>query len=394
MRVVHVGAHSSPHTVDGINSVIWTIAVEQQRLGHQVALLLIQAPDTAAQELAASSGIKLIRANASAWRYEPAVVRALTRERRPDIVHFHSVFVPRQATLARALRRAGIPYVITPHGGLMPQVLSRSRLKKQIYGALVEKPRFRHAAGIAYVTPGGEQTIRDYAPGFAGALEWVSNPVAVDELQAQRWSPAPGRPRLLFLGRFDVYHKGIDRLAAIAARLPDADFALYGADDPGTIRQLDRIRAHRPPNLSFNEPVYGPEKIELLSVAAMYVQVSRWEALSISILEALAMGVPCAISETMSMAEMFREHDLGLVLSAQPARAARQIADALHDRRQLETWSARSRAFSRETFAPDAVARRVLAVYDAALAFGRASLFTKLDGQSWIAPAEFADDHD
>jgi hypothetical protein len=42
----------------------------------------------------------------------------LDRGRRPDIVHFNSVFIPAHAQLARKQRLNGISYVITPHGGL------------------------------------------------------------------------------------------------------------------------------------------------------------------------------------------------------------------------------------------------------------------------------------
>ena len=44
---------------------------------------------------------------------------------RPDVVVFHSTYVPRQARIARRLRRAGIPYIICPHGGMTRDALMR-----------------------------------------------------------------------------------------------------------------------------------------------------------------------------------------------------------------------------------------------------------------------------
>ncbi len=367
MRIIHVGAHPSPNIVDGINAVIWATAVEQVKLGHQVGLLLTGRPDDAALAISRDTGLELHCVPASTWRYGTEIRTVFIHRSPADIVHFHSVFTPRQATLARLLHRWSIPYVITPHGGLMPQVLERDRLKKAIYSTLIERPRFRRAAGIAFVTPDGERDIRSYIGRFDGPLRWVSNPVDVRTLQQHAWEPAGERARLVFLGRFDVLHKGLDRLAEIARRVPEADFQLYGTEDPDTRSYLDCIRAHRPANLSFHPPVFGAEKLEILRQATMYIQVSRWEALSISILEALTLGIPTVTSQTMSMASMIHDNRLGLVVPAEPRLAAEMVRGTLSDPAQLRLWSECSRAYARILFAPDAVARQVIGVYEEAL---------------------------
>lgn len=368
MRIVHVGGMSSPDNVDGINTVIWTVAIEQARLGHRAGLLVGDPPDADSIRFANEAGVTLHYVPASRWRYDDGSLRReLLLEPAADIVHFHSVFQPRQATLARSLRRWGIPYVVTPHGGLMPQVLDRGRYKKQIYSKLVEQPRIRQAAAIAYITPNGEADIRRYVPEFTGPIRWVPNPVDVDRLQEQGWRPESERPLLTFLGRYDVYHKGLDRLAEIARRVPQADFRLYGVEDPRTGPHLNAIRRYGPPNLQINDPVFGAEKLAVLGRTTMYIQVSRWEALSISILEALALGAPSAISDSMSMASMFTDNDLGLVLSTSPELAAHQLRQALSRPQRLQAWSDRSQLYAKRNFAPESVARRVIEVYDEAL---------------------------
>jgi glycosyltransferase involved in cell wall biosynthesis len=383
--------------VDGINAVIWTVAAEQVRLGHRVDLLVSDPPDLFAYRFAQDIGVHLLHIPANRLRFDSSIGPALIVEKAADIVHFHSVFIPRQATLASDLRRWGIPYVVTPHGGLMPHVLERSRLKKKTYSTLVEEARIRQAAAIAYVTPGGEDDIRRFVPGFEGPIKWVSNPVDVEHLASVGWRPACARPQLTFLGRYDVYHKGLDRLAEIARRVPEADFQLFGVDDLKTKRHLDAIRQYGPSNFMINDPVFGDEKLEILSRSSMYIQVSRWEALSISILEALALGVPTVISESMSMASMFKENDLGLVVSTEPDTAALQIRTALQRPRQLHSWSETSRRYARETFAGSVVARRVSDLYEEALeqVFSnqllRFPLVAEGDGNASYATAGFAD---
>lgn len=368
MRIIHVGGLATPHTVDGINTVIWAVAAEQARLGHDVSLLVSDPPDESACQHARRLGVELLYVPATRWRYDSSISPELIIEPAVDIVHLHSVFIPRQATLARDLRRWGIPYVVTPHGGLMPQVLERNQIKKRIYSLLVEQPRIRHAAAVAYITPGGGEDIRRFVPDFDGPVRWVPNPVNVERLGAIGWRPEGSRPQLAFLGRYDVYHKGIDRLAEIAKRLPEVDVRAYGIEDPKTLRHLDVIRRFGPPNLTINDPIFGEEKSKVLAHSTMYVQVSRWEALSISILEALAIGIPCVIAESMSMASMFRSNDLGLVVSTRPELAAAQIREALAVPERLDAWSAHARAFARQHFSPKAVTEKIMGIYEDALA--------------------------
>lgn len=400
VRIIHVGGLSSPHIVDGINTVIWTIAAEQARLGHQVGLLVSEPPDIASYRYARERGIDLLHIPANRWRFDPSVGPALIVEPAADIVHFHSVFIPRQATLARDLRRWGMPYVVTPHGGLMPQVLERGRWKKRAYSSLVEQPRIQMSSGIAYVTPAGEADIRRFVPGFRGPMHWVSNPVDVEQLASVDWNPQGPRPQLTFLGRYDVYHKGLDRLAEIARRVPEADFHLFGVEDPKTKRHLDAMRRSGPANLFVNGPVFGAEKLEALARSTMYIQVSRWEALSISILEALAMGVPTVIAESMSMASMIRENDLGLVVSIHADLAAVQIGQALAATERQRAWSASSRAYARNHFSPRAVAEKVMEVYDEALDYYFSTGTTRIPGalesdrHVLNAPARLFDEHD
>ena len=369
MRIIHVEGLSSPNAVDGINNVIWSVAAQQASLGHDVGIVVTEPLNRHSYEAAQARNIELMSVPASRWSYDGRIDDFLAGSQQADIVHFHSVYIPRHATLARKLRRWMIPYIVTPHGGLMPQVLARGRIKKAVYNSLVERRRISQAAGIAYVTPSGEDDIRAFMPDFTGPVRWTPNPVDVEQYGRIARQPDFANPKLTFLGRYDVFHKGLDRLAEIARRLPEVEVDLYGVDDPKTSRYLDIIRRHAPPNLRINEPVFGDQKLEILATSTMYIQVSRWEALSISILEALAMGLPTVISESMSMAEMFSHNDLGLVVSQESARAAEQIRQALAEPVRLHGWSQRSREYARNHFSPSAVANRVMDVYEEALSF-------------------------
>jgi glycosyltransferase involved in cell wall biosynthesis len=79
------------------------------------------------------------------------------------------------------------------------------------------------------------------------------------------------------------------------------------------------------------------------------------------------LGVPCAIAETVNLARLFREHDLGLVLPRDPAAAAGAIRVALADPSSLRAMAARGQAYAAREFSPERVAAHYLAVYERAV---------------------------
>ncbi len=366
LDILHVGAARSPNKVNGVNATIWSVAKEQAAAGHRVRLLLTGAPDETTRAYAEMASIELLIAPVRNWRFNPAAITALLGHAPPDIAHLHSVFIPHHAVLARDLERRGIPYIITPNGGLSPHVLKRGKLKKWLYGQIAEKHRFAASSAITAVMPQEEAEIRSYVEGYAGAIPWIPNPVEADLLDRFGWnehSSAEAARRVVYLGRFDIHHKGIDLLVQFSQLLPDVEFHLYGASPHTQSRQLRILMQNLPPNTFIHGPVFGDEKIAVLQSASMYIQTSRWEAFGIAVAEAMYLGVPCAIAETMNLAELFVTEDLGLVLPTDGKAAADRLAHALADTERLSRWSGRARDFARQRFHPDAIARAYTDVY-------------------------------
>jgi glycosyltransferase involved in cell wall biosynthesis/peptidoglycan/xylan/chitin deacetylase (PgdA/CDA1 family) len=369
MKIWHVGDFSSPDRVDGVSNTAWLLSRAQARLGHDVSLVIDSPPDDAAVEIAADEGMKLVQTSKSIVRLGDEVRRILA-EQSPDLVHMHSVFIPQQAVMARVLRQLRIPYVITPAGGLLPQVLRRGMIKKELYGVLLERPRFMGASGIAIVTPGEERAVRAYLPDFRRPIRWIPNPVAIEKLGPHRWrglQGEAGQRRIAFLGRFDVLCKGIDILIEIARLLPEVRFDLYGTEDAKTRDWLEHLKQNLPPNVAFHDPIFGPDKGKMLAESCLYLQPSRWEGFPISVAECLYLGVPCAITEALNLAQVFREHDLGLLVALDPSSAAARIRAALADETRMRQWSLKGQEFARTHFHPRVAAERHLALYQEAI---------------------------
>jgi glycosyltransferase involved in cell wall biosynthesis len=364
MKIWHVGALPSPNEVNGVNATVWQVAKGQALLDHEVTLVLDESPDEAALSLAEQVGIVLTYIPASTWRYDPKVLKSLLSSDPPQLVHMHSTYFPKQATLARQLVQNSIPFVVTPNGGLDRQ---SKRLKKSLYVSLVEKPRLRVASAITVVAPQEERVVRADVPDYKGVVRWVPNPVDTQSLEGYSWKEDVESKRLVFLGRFHVVHKGLDTLVGIASFMPDVEFHLYGSDDGRATKLLEQLRRRLPPNVHFHAPVFGAEKARVLANASLYIQTSRWEGFPLSIIEAMYLGVPCAITSTFYPAELFLQEDLGLVISSDPQEAAAQLSEVLTQPAHLRRWSQLSQSYAKENFVPRTVASEYLKLYEEVL---------------------------
>jgi glycosyltransferase involved in cell wall biosynthesis len=365
MKIWHFGASSSPNKVCGVTRTVWLVAGQQAELGHQVALMVNSAPDRDALDYADKLGIDLIYLPSKRWQYDQTVLDRQLECGQPDIVHMHSVFIPKQATLAQTLMTRSIPYIVTPHGGLD---FRRSRWQKIVYSALIEKRRFKQAHAITGLTERETLAISDFVPKYTGLIRLISNPIDLGQFGETCWqqnleTQTTEAKTIVYLGRFDVVHKGLDILGEIARLLPNIRFNLYGSAEAKSQPALDRLKQQLPANVCFHPPIFGKEKAAVLANASLYIQASRWEGFSISIAEAMFLGTPCAIADTLDLATPFKQHNLGLVFSPNPQAAAAKLQEALNRPEVLQQWSDRARQFARDNFQPETVALNYLELY-------------------------------
>jgi phosphatidylinositol alpha-mannosyltransferase len=155
---------------------------------------------------------------------------------------------------------------------------------------------------------------------------------------------------LLYFGRLDVFHKGIDTLleaiAMIATRLPSIELRIAGRGP------VDRISALvDTAGLANNVRVLGAvsdaERDELLATAAIQIMPSRFEGFGLAAAEAMAAGVPLIATDVGSLPEVLDPPRGGrLVPASDPVALASAIEDLLadDDARALLSESARRSA--------------------------------------------------
>lgn len=117
-------------------------------------------------------------------------------------------------------------------------------------------------------------------------------------------------PLVVSVGRA-CHQKAPERFAALATRFQLADiplrFVWIGSGDPHFEDQLRAAGVH----------VTGwvdPSEVQrLLGRASVYVQTSRWEGMPLSVLQALAAGVPCVVTNAVGNRDAVRTGITGFV---------------------------------------------------------------------------------
>lgn len=375
MRIAHfcIG-RCNPESANGVDKTVYYLSRAQATLGHDVAVFSLTEKSTLpipGVMVRAYAPMRTPAALAHRRLGELLITRSpFNLPRRlvaellawqPDILHLHFVHLPQNIALARQVKRHGIPYCVTIHGGLSRSALSRRRLQKRLFGALIEHRYLQRAAFLHAISAEDLDGLRAY--GAAGHREVVApNGIDLEDL------PKPGDPQglrvqfpaledrqlLLFIGRLDPAQKGLDLAirAFAAARNPNVMLVLVGPDWRGGRARLEALARDLgvAEQVLFTGPAFGQQKADLLHAAAAFLHVSRWEAgIPFSVLEAAAVGRPCLLTTAADPARQLDRAGGAIVVEVDE----REIAAGM---RRLFSLSERERA-SMGAAAHDLVAR-------------------------------------
>jgi glycosyltransferase involved in cell wall biosynthesis len=285
-----------------------------------------------------------------------------------DVVHTHAIFLWPLWAAARAARRAGVPYVVSPRGMLERDLVSaKSPLLKGLWLAAVERHNLQHAAALHITT----RREADEATAFGLTLppmREIPNGVSLDAESAGDVSPAihalaTREPFVLFLGRVS-WKKGLDRLIGAMPRLA-ARLVIAGNDDEGSRPVLVGI-AHRlgvRARVTFTGAVSGADKAALLRNARVLVLPSYSENFGNVVIEAMAMECPVVVSTAVGLAGMVEASGAGLAVDGDAASLASAIERLLADSGLRAQMGARGAHVVRGQYSWAAVAQQMEEFY-------------------------------
>ncbi len=292
------------------------------------------------------------------------------------VVHFHGLWSPVHARVARRLRRLGVPYVTSPHGMLEPWAWRAKRWKKWPYFHLVERRKM--ARGRAVLATAAQEAGRlerffpralihtlslgsdlSRAPDYVAAraeLGWEKDERVI--LYLSRIHPKKGLKELLHaLGEFEPA-----RLRAAQVRL-----VVVGdgpADYVATCRALaakleDRLE------LEWLAGVWSDKKWRYLQGADLFALPTYSENFGIVVLESCEVGTPVFTTVETPWTPV-AEAGFGWVTEPGVAAARSVLGDFFENPRATAEDRLRCAQWVRENYGWDEIAGGYIALYEEA----------------------------
>ena len=327
--------HVAQPTIAGVARYVTAASADQLDRGWRA---VVACPDGGwlADELAAHRvprvGWSATRSPGAASPVEAARLFRIIAAVAPDVVHLHS---SKAGLVGRLVLRGRLPTLFSPHGwSWLAATGTTARL-----AAAWERAAVRWTDEFVLVGVGEEEHAR--AQRLGGRRVVIRSgvdlarfaPAGPDDRAAARARHGirDDVPLAVCIGRVSR-QKGQDVLLrswpAVRDRVPAAQLRIIG---PGVLRDAER---HPVPEGVRFEPS-TPDPRQWLAAADLVVLPSRWEGLSLTLLEALASGRPVVAADVAGLKELVTPQVGQLVPPDCPAVLAAAIAVRLADRRRL-----------------------------------------------------------
>lgn len=301
---------------------------------------------------------------AGLWR-SPALSRALS-DVAPymDIIHSHGLWVMPNVYPGHAVRRTNTPLIVSPRGTLSVWALNRSRWKKRVFWAVMQRSAIDKATCFHATAESEYDDIRRL--GFEQPVCVIPNGVDIPEISPVTVGPK-GFRKLLFLGRVHPV-KGVDILlrawSEIACRFPAWELEIVGPDNAGYLAEMRQLaRDIRLPRVTFRGPLFGMEKMRAFQDADIYVLPTRTENFGMTVAEALATGTPAIVTRGAPWAGI-ENHGAGWWIDIGVAPLVACLEDAMEcSPEQLVEMGGSGRQWMQDEFSWDHIANKMLATY-------------------------------
>lgn len=293
----------------------------------------------------------------------PALQRWLTQHAHEyDIIHVHAArdFVTLRA--AAWLQRHRVPYVLQTHGMIDP---SGNRLAAPL-DALVTRRVLRSAQHVFYLTDRERNDLSTVA----------RSPIALRELRNGVPTPtsaplapqAAGTPReVLYLARLAPRKRPaafVEMAQRVAADYPGTRFRLVGPDEgegPSVSHMMDASAPRV--DVAWEGGVDPDQTGDRMARASIYVLPAIDEPYPMSVLEAMAMGLPVVITDSCGLAALVRATGTGIVVDDSVASLVAGVRQLLDDPDRARAMGTAGAALMRTDFSMDAIAVELETAY-------------------------------
>ena len=361
MRVVHVvQGKVNPNRSNGVNAVIYGLTNSMVNL---IDVLIIGISKGVKPNTVISRDkvkVHLFPNNSSALKYLKSLDNI-------DIVHLHSVWQWTNVVFSAYLRKSRIPYVLTIHSGLSSDRLKQSNYYiKMIFQFFFQKKIMDSASIIQALTREEILEISRFTKNKS--IHYVPNGV---DLALTNFSYKIGSNNIKFgyLGRFGI-EKNIESLIKAISLLGDNvnfKLELVGPLNEEYHKLIELVKKLNLDNIiNFIGPLYGEDKYLKMQEWNGYIHIAKSDVVSISLMEAFALGIPSIVSRTSHVSYFFKT-DAFIMVEPVESDICRGLEEFLRRESEWLNMSNSARDLVKKTFNWDKVALEIEKMYNKAL---------------------------
>jgi glycosyltransferase involved in cell wall biosynthesis len=360
MKVIHiVHGKANPEGHNGISRVVYHLNKQEKLLGldSQIWAVVDDAKTHYTHPRDEHVTVECFpRARLPIGRHE-IIERLIAQKDSIDIVHFHMIWFFDKNVIAKALKKAGIPFVITTHGTYTaPHAYTG---KRKFARVLYELDYLNMATEVHVLTREEGTGLQKY--GYKGNSFVVPNGVAFDEIPTERptnvFDAKPYRDMIkaIWVGvlRDD---KNLRTLIRSVAMLPQwirdqLVVVMVGPDYRGNKAKYEALATSLGvrDNFDFVGPKYEQEKFDALESADFFIMPSFTEGMSLAVLDALACAKPGVMTMGCGM-NYYLDQDFFVPCEPYAQDIARGIEALLARREDWQAMGDRAHALCLDRF--------------------------------------------
>ena len=373
MHVAMFSDYYPPHLGGGVEKVVYELSRGLSMTGASVDVFTLQTAGGPCLEQAGGVRVHRIPAmqltrliglqSAASPKLVTYAVNQLMRLR-PDVIHVHNRFFFTSLIAAAAAKALNIPLVTTLHLGSVDELPLPQRLPVLAYERIFGRTIIQASEQLIAVS----QAVADYTRRLGASPEKTRvQPNAVDT-NAFRPSASKAQrpPRVAFVGRL-IQNKGPHYLMAaipqMLAHRPDTEFWFIGDGPMRACLEQTAQNLGVAPNVRFlgvREDVAA-----LLADSDIFVRPSLMEGMPLTVLEAMACGLPVVATPVGGTAELVIEGETGLLVPPRNVEALAGALQRLIDSPALRAQlGANGRRLVEADYGWQRVSRDTLAVYE------------------------------
>lgn len=262
---------------------------------------------------------------------------------RPDIVVFEGFYSGKpEYIISKECRKYNIPYIIVPRSSLTWNAMhNKSRIKKEIAHFFFCDSFVKHSAGIQYLT---EKEYADSKYRFDHPHLILSNGIFPKDSLKKEFSK--DSIKAIYIGRIDIYHKGLDILLNACKVLYDDllkvnfKLVLYGPKLEDYFLVEKMINDLELSNIvSLGGEILGENKKNAILESDIFILTSRFEGHPMGLIEALSYGLPCLVTMGTNIGEEVKKYNCGFVSDISTEGVIESLKNMIHKLNNLEEMS-------------------------------------------------------